>query len=87
VIECLCNGMCISRDMTRMPVALFGPVYKDVSRPLNRPTVQTEIKSTPRWPRTSLFSSTTSTPHLSFFFSFVCSSSLPLILLLYYLPS
>lgn len=38
-----------------MPVALFGPVYIDVSRLLNRPTVQTEIKSTHRWPRTFLF--------------------------------
>ena len=53
---CLYNGMCISRDMTRMPVVLFGRVYIDVSRLVNRPTVQTEIKSTHRRPRTFLFS-------------------------------
>lgn len=82
----LCNGMCISRDMTRMPVALFGLVYIDVS-PLNRPTVQTEIKSTPRWPRTFLFSFTTSTPffHLLLFLIHLQLESAPLVLL--HLPS
>ena len=84
----LCNGMYISRDMTRMPVALFGLVYIDVSRLLNRPTVQTEIKSTCRWPRTFLFSFTTSTPffHLSLFLIHLQLKSAPLILLLYHPP-
>jgi hypothetical protein len=79
VIWCLCtNGMYISRDMTRMPVGLFGPVYIDVSRS-ESPDGSNRNKKYARLATDILilFLLHLRLSSIYLFLSFICSSSLP----------
>jgi hypothetical protein len=88
VIECLCNGMCISRDMTRIRVALFGPIYIDLFRPSESPDGSNRNKK---------YALLATDILILFFYIYAFLPSIflirlqlksaPLILLLYHLPS